>query len=102
MKTLDLFWMHQHNWALIGSGEGAGSVVVSGKNIPHELHDFMCCCKGNPYQCGDASILEMLEDMKDSDEWGFDESGKPFTISWDFEQSGLSITRIDKIKAPNA
>lgn len=99
MKTLDLFWMYQHNWALIAHGEGAASVVVPGKSLPEELHEFMCYCGKGLVVCGDSTqALELLEEMKDSDNWTFDESGRPFYYSWSHECGSVSVTRIDVIK----
>lgn len=98
MKTLDLLWMNQDNWAVVASGEGAQSVVTSGKFVPWEIHDFMCSCGQELSACGDASIIEVLEKMKDSGEWHFDEQEKPFQFYLEHECGSLQVVRIDVIK----
>ena len=99
MKTLDLFWMHQNSWAVIFTGEGAASAVVEGKYVPDELHDGMCCCRKSLEVCGDECVKEVLEEMKDSEEWTFDESGRPFEFYHEFEIGGVTVVRIDVIKS---
>jgi len=98
MKTLDLFWMRQNSWALIWTGEGACGSVVDGKLLPEELHALMCCCGKAFAECGEPGVEEILEKMKDSEEWHFDESRRPFVFNYELEISHLQIVRVDHIK----
>jgi hypothetical protein len=95
MKTLDLYWMKQYDWALVGSGEGAICMVVPGSTFGDELHDFFCCCDRR--ECNNETAAEVLEEMKDSANWTFDEGGLPYSYSMQLEQAGVEIVRVSKI-----
>lgn len=100
MKFADLDWMEKDYWALIATGEGASSLVTTGKFLPQAIHDLMCCCGRDVDICKDSSVLEILTEMKDSDEWGYDEVNKPFQYSWSHECGEVTVTRIDEIRHP--
>lgn len=96
MENLD--WMKANFWTLVATGEGAGSVLVTGRAIPMALHDFMCYCGKTLEVCKEPAVLDQLEDMKDSDNWSDDERGNRFQFSFKHEMGALTITRIDKVQ----
>jgi hypothetical protein len=98
MKTMDLFWTRPHSWALIFTGDGRRATVTDGKFIAEELHEGMCCCKASAEACGDESVKGLLEEMKDSANWTFDNHGEPFEFGHDFEDGGVQVIRIAVIK----
>lgn len=98
MKTLDLFWMRPCSWALIFIGEGAQATVVDGKFVPQELHDGMCGCKADVQACDDDGVKEILEEMKDSKNWSFDERHEPFQFHHDSEIGGVMLVHVRSIK----
>lgn len=99
MKTLDLVWMRPYSWAVIFHGEGAQAIVIEGSRVPDEIHAGMCCCGCGEAACRDGHVAEILEEMKDSENWRFAENClAPFEFSHDFEIGGLQIVRITAIK----
>jgi hypothetical protein len=102
MKTLDLFWMKQDMWAVIFDGEGHTADVVEGEFIPEQLHDGMCCCGKVYAECLEPGVAEILEQMKHSEEWRFDEGQRPFEFHHEFEIGGVTVVRIHSVKTGRA
>lgn len=100
MKTLELFWMNPHSWAVIFEGVVSQATVVKGKQVPDELRASVCCCGCGEDACREGHLQTILNEMRDSETWVFAEGGvQPYLFRHEFERGRVTVVRISYIES---
>lgn len=82
------------NFVIVAIGEGAEARTVDGKDLAQEVHGFFCTCKMRWDKCGAPDLVQSVGRLKDKDEWGLDEGGVPFSITWEHESGSVTVYRL--------